>query len=124
MREQVKALVIIVDRGKSGSIGALFNRKYPQVSFVANGVGTAGSELMDMLGLDSPEKDVIVSLVGAAELPAMLSELSGRRLLKSAGRGIAFSLRLSGVSSLVQAALTQNGEISNICRNRIVSYNN
>lgn len=102
----VKALITIVDRGKGETLSAFMNRKYPQVSFISMGVGTASSEIMDLLGLDSADKDVVFSLVGSHEIQSMLSEISGRKFIKSAGAGIAFTLPLTGIGGLMHAALT------------------
>ncbi|MCL1829139.1 MAG: hypothetical protein FWG32_06555 [Oscillospiraceae bacterium] len=104
----VKALVTIVEHGSGDNISAFFNKKFPHAGFLTMGVGTAGSELMNVLGLDSADKDVILSVVNASVLPAMLSELSGKKFIKSAGKGIAFSLRINGISGLLQNALTAN----------------
>lgn len=92
----IKGLVTIVDRGRGSSLTALMNKRYSQIHILTMGVGTAGSEIMALLGLDSVEKDVIFSLVPADVLPIILTELSGKKFLKSSGKGIAFSLRLTG----------------------------
>lgn len=102
----VKALITIVNRGMGEKISAFLNRKNPQISFLAMGVGTASSEIMDLLGLDSPDKDVVFSLVGEHEMQSVLNEISGKKFIKSAGAGIAFTLPLSGMGSLMHAALT------------------
>ncbi len=106
----VKALITIVSRGKGESVSAFFNKKFPQVSFLTMGDGTAGSEIMTVLGLDTSAKDVVFSFVNAETLPAMMAEISGKKFMKSAGLGIAFSLRLTGIGNLVQAALLQGSE--------------
>ena len=106
----VKALITITDRGRGSSLSAFFNRRYPQINILTMGVGTASSEIMALLGLDSADKDVVLSLVRADALPAMMAELSGKRFMKAAGKGIAFSLRLTGISSLCQAALSQTDD--------------
>lgn len=107
----VKMLVSIVDRGRGATLTAYYNKKYPHTSFLAMGVGTASTAIMDMLGLDSADKDVILSFVNAEYLADMLSEISGRKFMKFSGRGIAFTLRLTGISSLLHAALMQSGGI-------------
>lgn len=76
MDPTVKALITIVDRGKGEGISAFLNRKYNQASFLAMGVGTAGSDIMAMLGLDNVDKDVVLSLVSAADLPDMLGDIA------------------------------------------------
>lgn len=103
----IKALITIVDRGRGRSVSAFFNKRFPQLNFLTMGVGTASSEVMSLLGLDSSEKDVVFSLVPGNLLPAMMAELGGKKFIRSAGSGIAFSLRLTGINSLTQAALCQ-----------------
>lgn len=110
MDPTVKALITIVDRGKGEGISAFLNRKYNQASFLAMGGGTAGSDIMAMLGLDNVDKDVVLSLVSAADLPDMLGDIAGRRFIRTAGKGIAFTLPLSGIGALFEAALTQRME--------------
>lgn len=101
MDPTVKALITIVDRGKGEGISAFLNRKYNQASFLAMGVGTAGSDIMAMLGLDNVDKDVVLSLVSAADLPDMLGDIAGRRFIRTAGKGIAFTLPFSGIGCLI-----------------------
>ena len=103
----VKALITIVNRGSGERISTFMNRKYPQASFLVMGEGTASSEIMDLLGLDTSDKDVVFSLVGPHELSSMLNEISGKKFMKSAGAGIAFTIPLNGIGSLMHAALTQ-----------------
>lgn len=110
MNPTVKALITIVDRGKGESISTFLNRKYSQASFLAMGVGTAGSDIMALLGLDNVDKDVVLSLVSAADLPDMLGDIAGRRFIRTVGKGIAFTLPLSGIGALFEAALTQRME--------------
>lgn len=110
MAPTVKALITIVDRGRGESISALLNRKYNQASFLAMGVGTAGSEIMTLLGLDNVDKDVVLSLVSASDLSELLQDIAGRRLIKSQGKGIAFTLPLSGLGAIFEAAVTQGAE--------------
>lgn len=107
----VKLLVAIVSRGRGSSLSTYFNRKYPHVSFLSMGVGTASTAMMDVLGLETADKDVIFSAVNANVLPDMLAELSGRKFMKFSGRGIAFTIRLSGIGSMLHTALMQGGDI-------------
>ncbi len=104
-RSPVKVLVTIVDRGRGPGLSAFLNKKYAQVSFVTMGQGTASSDILDMLGIDSSDKDVLVSFVDAAALPDLMNELSGRKFMRFSTKGIAFSLPINAIGSLLQAAL-------------------
>lgn len=108
----VKLLITIVDRGGSERLSAFLNTKYPQASFLAMGEGTASSEAMDLLGLDSPDKDVVFSLVSGDAINPMTSDISGKRLIRNTGAGIGFIVPLNGIGSLMHAALTHTAENS------------
>lgn len=101
----VKALVTIVDRGRGARLSAFLNKKYAQASFVMMGQGTAGSDILDMLGIDSSDKDVLLSFVNAAVLSDLMNELSGRKFMRFSTKGIAFSIPINAIGSLLQAAL-------------------
>ena len=105
MTAPVKALVTIVDRGRGRQLGALFNKKYSHTSFVMMGHGTAGSDILDMLGIDSSDKDVIISFVDESSLGELMNELSGRKFFRFSTKGIAFSIPISAIGTLMQAAL-------------------
>ena len=102
----VKALVTIVDRGRGANLGAFLNKKYAQISFVLMGRGTASSDILDMLGIGSSDKDIVLTLADAQALPELMNELSGRRLIRFSSRGIAFTIPISAISALLQGALT------------------
>ncbi len=108
-RSPVKALVTIVDRGRGAGLSAFMNKKYAQASFVVMGQGTAGSDILDMLGIDSSDKDVLLSFVAASALPDLMNELSGRKFMRFSTKGIAFSIPINAIGSLLQAALVGPG---------------
>ena len=59
--ERPKLLVSIVERGRGKAIMNLYNREGVSFHYQTVGHGTATSEIMDILGLDSKEKDIIIS---------------------------------------------------------------
>ena len=80
------------------------------VTIVERGRGTATSEIMDILGLGSSEKDVVLSCTTAPAAARLLRQLdSDLRGSVSAG-GIVFSLPLSALNSLIAAAITYQTE--------------
>lgn len=86
----IKALITIVDRGRGRSVSAFFNKRFPQLNFLTMASGTASSEVMSLLGLDSSEKDVVFSLVPGSLLPAMMSELGGKKFIRAQEAALPF----------------------------------
>lgn len=103
MTEQQKMvlLISIVERGSGNKLNKLYRENQVYVSLRCEGTGTATSEIMDILGLGSSEKDILISTATAAAASALLERLDGEQLVP--GRGIAFSLPLTALSSLVAA---------------------
>ena len=60
---------------------------------------------MDILGLGSSEKDIILSLAPAGAARALLDKLEDDLHDNSPGRGIAFAIPLEAVSNLLAAAV-------------------
>ena len=59
----VRCMVTIVDRGKGDRVVDLCRAQHVAVQLVMLGHGTASAEVMDYLGLDEPEKDIVLSLL-------------------------------------------------------------
>jgi len=94
-------VVFVVDWRKLKSIGALFDEAYTRFHFVAKGQGTASSEVLDMLGIGSAEKAVLLCLARKIVVPRLLTE-AGRRLgFHMPGTGIGFSVPLAAVNAPV-----------------------
>lgn len=95
----VHCLVAIVDRGKSEAVAEELRRRHILMQFVLLGHGTASAEVMDLLGLDEPEKDVVLALL-PGDSGRVLSALTERLELYRPGRGIAFTIDLCSISAL------------------------
>lgn len=96
----IRCLFAIVDRGKGETVAAELRRRRILVQFVLLGHGTAGAEIMDLLGLDEPEKDVVLALVPGPASGGVLAALTERLELYRPGRGIAFTIDLCSISAL------------------------
>lgn len=94
----VKWLVTIVDRGKGSQVAEIYRQNHVDVQLIALGKGTASSEIMDYLGLDEPEKDLVLSLAPGPLATGILSQLNETLHFSRPGKGIAFSIPLSGIS--------------------------
>lgn len=95
----VRCLLAIVDRGKGEQAAAVCRAHQAGVQLVLLGRGTASAEIMDYLGLDEPEKDVLLSLTTSAHTPALMADLTRQLELYRPGKGIAFTIDLCCISA-------------------------
>ncbi len=63
--------------------------------------GTASSEIMDMLGLGSVDKGVLISILPKELARAMLEKLKAELQLYTVNSGIAFTVSLNGINNLI-----------------------
>lgn len=104
-REKVKAMVTIVNRGDGLALSKLYAQNGALLHTQIAADGTASSELLDMLGLTHSERDLLLSFAPERVVERLLNLLDDdyRGILRL--RGIAFSLRLTGVSGAIAEAL-------------------
>ena len=95
----VVCLVTIVDRGKGRRVTDVLRMAGVAVQLVLLGQGTASTEMMDCLGLDGPEKDVVISLACGPRTAALLDRLTPGGTGRCAGR-VAADDRLAGKRAL------------------------
>lgn len=95
----IRCLFAVVDRGKGEAVSAELRRRRILTQLVLLGHGTASAEVMDLLGLDEPEKDVVLALL-PGDAGEVLAALTDRLELYRPGRGIAFTIDLCSISAL------------------------
>jgi nitrogen regulatory protein PII len=103
MNEQIKLpvlqfLVFIIDWNKINVISSVFEEENVRFHFISKGMGTANSEILDLLGIGSTEKAVIFSLEQAIMVPALIRGVRRKLGSQAAGAGIAFTIPLSGIN--------------------------
>ena len=99
MNRKIEWLITIVDRGRGDKVAEVYQRHHVAVQLVTHGRGTATSKIMDVLGLDEPEKDVVLALL-PGDAGEVLAALTERLELYRPGRGIAFTIDLCSISAL------------------------
>ena len=97
----LRILAVITTPRLSKKALELFRRGNVPVQYEWHGLGTASSEMMDILGLGTPEKRVLLTV-----LPKPFADRMGRKLKEAAvigtkNSGIAFTLPMSGVNHLL-----------------------
>lgn len=103
----LKVLAVIVDREHGKRMADIFKEAHIHFQYLFSGVGTADSDILDLLGLGGVDKTIGVCFVIEPMLPGLIDRLTEKLKLNTPGRGIAFALPLSGVCSLVSNKLTK-----------------
>ena len=93
---RLKLLFTVVDRQKSEFYLDVISQFRVNCQLVTGGLGTAGSELAELLGLNL-HKAVILSVIREDETDAVMNCLEEKFTTIRNGRGIAFAVPLSSV---------------------------
>ena len=86
----------------------LINGSCAALSYEADAKGTARSSVLDYLGLGETEKKIVISLFPERAEEAVLKEIRENMHLYLAGKGICFTVPLTGASAIVANALRKS----------------
>jgi nitrogen regulatory protein PII len=95
----LKLLLFIIDWNKTKAVSAVFEHENVRFHFITKARGTASSEILDVLGIGSSEKAVVLCLEQDVLIPVLLKEVRKKLGFHSAGAGIAFTVPLSGINN-------------------------
>ena len=101
--EQMALIMSIVERGSGGKLVKLYKKHQVFNHIRFEGQGTATSEILDVLGLGSSEKDILLSLTTRPAAQVLLEQLDDELRGAAPSRGIAFAIPLTAVSNLLAA---------------------
>ena len=94
--KKLKLLFTVVDRPKGEFYLDVISQFHVNCQLAVGGLGTATSELVDLLGLE-PHKAVILSVVREDLVDTILQTLEDKFATIRGGKGIAFAVPLSSV---------------------------
>ena len=103
-------LCVIVDRTWSQKVSDILAEEQIRFNFITLGEGTAGSDILALLGLNSVDKSIMCCLVPEAASSHLLRLISDRIHLSKPGRGIAFTMPINGVSGAALRLITKDFE--------------
>lgn len=98
-------IVSIIERGNGNKLIKLYDQEQVFTHMRCEGTGTATSEIMDILGLGSSEKDIILSFAPAGTALNLLEKLKDDLHDLCPGRGIAFMVAMEAVTNLLAASI-------------------
>lgn len=96
-----RVLVLIAGPKLADKASEVLERENVPVQYEWTAAGTAPSELIDVLGLGSPDKSVLASFMPKQFAEGMLRKLKRELKFGSVNTGIAFTLPLNGASNLL-----------------------
>ena len=94
--KKLKVLVTVVDRQKGEFYQDVLSQFEVNFQMVVNGVGTANSELVALLGLNL-QKAVIFSVVREDQIDPIMHCLEDKFATIKNGKGIAFAVPMSSI---------------------------
>ena len=103
----IKILLTIVTHGLLDDVLRVLQHHELEAQFATLGHGTASSEIRDLLGIGTTEKDVVFTLAPQQKLRRVLTDLSSHLHLAKAGHGIAFAVELDSINASALNSLTR-----------------
>ena len=108
-KKGVRLLISIVERGQGKELRKYYTKCGLTCHFQTMGRGTASSDILDILGVGSTERDVLLSLGGESSLLRILQQMQEEDEPVPRVRGIAFGMKLTALNTLAAAALMREG---------------
>lgn len=102
---RVKLLVAIINKEDENRLTEIVNECSTAVHFSGVGHGTARNSYMSYFGLGEVEKRITMSMIPAGAEHNILNAIGHGLKLYLVGRGIAFTMPLSGISSIISGAI-------------------
>ncbi|WOC74562.1 hypothetical protein RX717_11210 [Intestinibacillus sp. NTUH-41-i26] len=103
----VELVVAVVDTAQAESVLRVYRENRALVSFECMARGTARTEVLDLLGLGETSKAIVMCLAGHQLAQHLLERLGYELKMRYPGRGIAFSVPVTGIGVRWHKLLTQ-----------------
>ena len=107
-----RILVLITTPKLAEKAAKVFNKEKLPLQYRFNAEGTASSEIMDMLGLGSIDKCVVLTMIQQEQADGILKKLRADLQMTSVNSGIAFTVPMNGANNLIVRLLSQGDEKS------------
>lgn len=106
---RLELLIAVVNRSKGEFYSDLIQSFDVNMQFIALGRGTADAKMLSRLGFTDSDKTVIFAVIQGNKIPVALEELEKKFNTIKNGKGIAYTVPLSGViGTLIFGFLSNN----------------
>ncbi|MDR1636097.1 MAG: hypothetical protein LBR93_02040 [Treponema sp.] len=113
---RIKLTVFIIDWNKAQLVTRIFEEEKVRFHFISKGLGTASSEVLDLLGIGASDKAVVICLEQEIMAPVLMREVRKKIGRRNPGAGIAFTVPLSGINTPIlhvfKESITKNEKIT------------
>lgn len=96
----IRLLITIVPKGKANQVSQVITAGVIHFQTVVKGVGTAPSEILDLLCLGDSDKEVILSVVDEADLKIIYDALEETFAFRKSAFGVAFTIDIQSIGKL------------------------
>ncbi len=121
---RAKLLVSIINVTDEKRLKEVLDDFSISVSMVFTGTGTAQSAVLDYLGIGSTEKSIVISLFPESDEESIVREIGKQMSLHLVGRGISFTIPLSGISQIIANGLANAASAKTVEENKIMKAEN
>lgn len=108
MRRKIMALFSIVEQGRGKKLVGELNKLGIPINFHTVGFGTAPTELMDIFGLGTNDKDIIISLGAESDIRDMIANFGEAFQSHSKYGGLMIILDIAAASRILSEMLNFN----------------
>ena len=96
---KLKMLITVVNRQKADFYTDVLSQYDVNLTLSTRAIGTAKTEVLNLLGIDESEKTVLISFIKEEMTGEILSVLEEKFATIKNGKGIAFTIPLSSIIS-------------------------
>lgn len=101
VNEAYRVLLIVTTPKLSEKATKYFEEKHIPIHYKLGAVGTAPSEILDILGIGTPDKHIIITMLSRKTADTALKDLYFELMFGIPGNGIAFTLPMSAATNRI-----------------------
>jgi len=106
-KNRVMVILSILERGRGRHYTEMLSEQGLEMHLISLGHGTAPSEMMDILGLGSNDKDVVISFAPEKSAAGLIARLTKNFENSTRYGGLMMLIRLSAISRLAAEIVTR-----------------
>lgn len=100
-KKSFQVLTLITTPKLADKASEIFLENHLPIHYRFNAQGTASSEIMDMLGLGSPDKSALLTVISKEKSKELLYNLQTQLRMHDVNSGIAFTVNLNGATNMI-----------------------